>query len=257
MKIVKIEKCANNKYKIILENKTIITYDNVILKYNLLYKNDLNDNDITKIENDTTFYEVYNKALKYCTNRIRCESEVKKYIEKFNISNKEQEKIVKKLVSINLINDKKYCEAFINDKIYLRKQGIKKVEMQLKKYNIDDKIISEEISKIDKNKIDLVLKSKIEKKVLSNSKYSNWELKTRLITRYVNEGYDREVVLEYINEYLRDDSSILVKEFNKLNKKYEKKYNKKELYIKIRQKLIQKGFCLDSINDLIKKNTEE
>ena len=38
MLITKIEKLKNNKYKIIIDDEKIITFDNVILDNNLLYK---------------------------------------------------------------------------------------------------------------------------------------------------------------------------------------------------------------------------
>ena len=45
MIINKIQKQNNNKYKIIIDDETFITYDDVILENNLLYKKNI-DNDL-------------------------------------------------------------------------------------------------------------------------------------------------------------------------------------------------------------------
>ena len=85
MKIIGIKKMSNNKYKVKLDKEEFITFDNVILDNNLLYKKELKLQDLDELKKETNYYNIYNKVLKFCTTRIRCKSEIVKYIDKHNI----------------------------------------------------------------------------------------------------------------------------------------------------------------------------
>ena len=74
MKIKTIKK-QNNKYIIELENKNIITYDEIIIKNNILYKKELTQEQIKQIEKQNEFYEIYEKTKKYVNKKLRSEKE--------------------------------------------------------------------------------------------------------------------------------------------------------------------------------------
>lgn len=253
MKIVKIKKLSNSKYKVKLDNEDFITFDNVILKNGLLYKKEISSKELLELKKETLYYEVYNKTLKYCTNKIRSKNEVLKYINKYNINNVDKICIIKKLEELNFINDIKFTKAFINDKIHLSKYGINKIKILLKENKIDENIINEELNKVNFSEVNLNLENKIKKKINNNSKYSNYELKQKLLNEYIKDGYMKNDIILFIDKYLKDDYEILVKEFEKLYNKYKVKYETNVLKIKIKQKLIQRGFNIEYINELINK----
>ena len=257
MKILKIKKMANNKYKITLDSTEIVTFDNVILEYNLLYKKELSNDEIKKINSKTNYYDAYNKSLKYITKKIRSSKEVEKYLDSFNISNNEKKEILDKLTNLNLINDKLYCKAFIRDKINISKYGVGKIEKLLKEKGVSYDIIQNELSNIDYDIINSNLESKIKRKIRNNSKYNNRELRQRLITQYTNEGYSKERINEYIDKYINSDDEIIKIQFDKLYCKYKSKYDEKLFLIKLKQKLYQKGFSTEIINKLVQEKTEE
>ena len=143
MHIIKIQKLSNNRYKIKTDTEEFITFDSVILDNNLLYKNDILESELEKIKSQTNYYDIYNKVLKFCTKKLRCKSETLKYIEKFKIDNNDKNSIIKKIYDLGLLNEKKYVQAFINDKIHLSKYGIKKIEKMLLANGIDKEIINE------------------------------------------------------------------------------------------------------------------
>ena len=257
MKINKIEKLKNNKYKIIIDEESIITFDNVILANNLLYKKEI-DNDLYKtIIKDTEYYNNYNKVLKYIVKRRRSEKEIRKYLVKLEIKKEDIDNIINKLKNINLINDIDYCKAFINDKINLSKQGINKIRIDLLEQDIPIDIIDEELSKIDIDVLNNRLEKMIIKKIHSNKKYSKNQLKQRILNEMINLGYSKDLILNIIEENMIDDKSIIEKEFDKIYNKLSKKYSRSELNIKLKQKLLSKSFDSYDIDSLIRKKTEE
>jgi len=257
MHINKIIKMKNNKYKIYIDDSSIITYDNVILENDLLYKKDIDNNLYKKILIDTNYYDIYNKVVKYILKKRRSEREVFLYLNKFDIDKIKINTIINKLKEIKLINDVEYCKAYINDKLYLSKEGINKIKDHLLKENIPIDIIECEIKNIDKEIFDNRLEKLIIKKIKSNKKYSNNYLKQKILNEMINLGYDKEKVLRIIENNIKCDSEVLKKEFDKVYNKLTNKYNSLELKNKVRQKLLQKGFSMGDINRLIQEKTED
>ena len=150
MKIRKITKMKSGKYKIEFDNNTkLVTYDNIILENNILFKKELDDELYNKLYNETLDYNLYSKVLKYVLIKIRSLKEIRKYMDKLQINEEEQFKIISKLETNNFINDSKFAEAFIADKINLSNIGPNKIKKELLEHNIDELTIDEYLSKYD------------------------------------------------------------------------------------------------------------
>lgn len=257
MVIDKIEKLKNNKYNIYINGEKVTTYDNVIIENNILYKKQIDDELYKKIINETQYYSIYNKVVNYILKKRRSEKEIREYLIKLNISNQDLDKIIKKLKSINLINDSDYARAYINDKVYLSNFGINKIKNELINQNISFEIIDDELRKVDENIFNDRLEKIIQKKINSNKKYSNLFCKQKLLSDLLKLGYEKNAILEILERYNNDDSKVLEHEFDKLYKKLMNKYNGFELNRKIEQKLLLKGFNSYQIRELIQKKTEE
>ena len=257
MLLNKIIKMKNNKYKIILDNENIITYDNVILENDLLYKKSIDNKLYKKIITDTKYFDIYNNTVKYILKRIRSEKEINKYLDKYELSDIDKNKILNKLKSINLINDDQYCKSYISDKLHLSNYGINKIRKELINNGISNDIIDSNLNNIDKEENVEKLEKIILKKLNANKKYSSYYIKQKILNDMINLGYDREDIIRIIDKNSFDDIDILNSEFNKLYNKLSKKYSGFELKNKLKKSLISKGFSLEDINDLINENTED
>lgn len=257
MQINKIVKMKNNKYKLFIDSEEIVTYDNVILENDLLYKKSMDNKLYNKILEDTKYYDIYNKTVKYILKRRRSEKEVRVYLNKFNINNNKINNMIIKLKGIKLIDDIEYSKAYINDKIYLDKIGINKIKKDLLEQNISEDIISNCLKEIDTSEIKDNLEKIILKKIKSNSKYSNNYLKQKILVDMTRKGYSKSDIINIIDSSLTSDDNILNKEFEKNYNILSKKYVGKELYIKLKQKLISKGFEVEKINILLQEKTED
>ena len=250
MKIIKIQK-KNNKYKITLENNTIIeTYDEIIIKENILYKKEITDELKSKIEKENKYYEIYNNILKYIKIKLRSEYEIRENIKKNEIDKFTEEKLIKKLKDSKLIDDKTYTYAYIHDRIKFSNDGPYKIKKELLKNKIEENLIEDELNKLDRKEIYEKLKKQILKKINANNKYSNNMIKQKLINYFINQGYEKSMISEIIQDNQKEDNNIIKKEYEKLYNKYKTKYNEYELNRVIKQKLYQKGFSIDEINNI-------
>ena len=176
MEIKKITKLKNGKYKIKLDSFEFITYDDIIINHGLLYSKKIDDELLNILSLETAYYEIYNKALKFCMKKVRSNDEVEKYLDKMDISDIDKTSIINKLKSINLINDKMYVKCYINDKYNLSAYSLSKIKEDLINSNIDINIIEDEMSKVEYNEYDKLEKMNI-KRIKGNHKYSNYMLK--------------------------------------------------------------------------------
>jgi len=257
MKLLKIQKLKNNKYKLIVDGVPIITFDDVILKHNLLYKKEIDDDTYNFILKDTEYYNLYNRTLKYILKRRRSEKEIKVYLTKLSASLDDIKNIISKLKENNLINDTQYCRAYIYDSIYLSKKGINKIKNDLIIQDIPLNIIEEELNKIDITDVNNKLEKIILKKIKSNKKNSNFILKQKILHDMTELGYDRNLIIEILDKNLSADVDILKKEFEKVYIKLSKKYFGQELVSNVRNKLLAKGFIINEINELLREKTED
>ena len=159
----------------------------------------------------------------------RSEKEIIQYLNKLNLTLKEADKMINKLKDINLINDREYCRAYINDKVYLSNFGINKIKNELINQDISLHIIEEELDKIDKTIFYTRLEKILTKKIKSNKKYSSSYLKQKVLNDLLKLGYEKNAIIEMINKYSIEDSSVLEYEFNKLCTKLINKYDGENL----------------------------
>ena len=249
MVIEKFKKMANNRYKIIFDNSELITYDEVIINNNLLYKKEIDNDLYEKILEENKYYDLYNKCIKLISNKMRSVEEIIKYLKKEDTSSKDIESIITKLTNIGLLNDSRYTKAYVSDKIKFTSAGPYKIEKELIDLGIDENIIKKELTNISleeiRNKISKYINMKLRK-----NKYSEYIFKQKVINELINLGYSRDIILEEL-ESIHIESNI-TKDYNKLYNKLSKKYDDKELYINIKNKLYQKGYTKEEI-DQVKK----
>lgn len=256
MEIKKIKKVNGNKYKIELDNaEKIITYDEVILKNNVLFDKEIDNEKLNQINVDNSFYHIYNKVLNYVSKRIRSEKEIREFLKKYELEYFDNEEMIDKLKESNFLNDISFMKAYINDRIYLSNYGPYKIRKELIDHNIDESLIDNELYKINDEVIHNKLQKIITKKISSNKKLSSSLLRQKLMGELINLGYDKEMILTIYGEWSNgNDLTILKKEYETAYKKMSKKYSGKELVFKIKGKMLQKGYSIEEISNIINED---
>lgn len=252
MKIDKIKKMSNNKYKIYFDDDSMLeTYDEVIINTNLLYKKEIDESLYNRILDDNAYYEVYNKCVKMLSSKMRSKKEMYDFLVKKGIDSGSINNMLTKLESIGLLNDKMYVKAYISDKINFTNMGPLKIENNLLECDIDSSIIKEELSKIDNDIIEKKISKYISSKARTN-KHSAYFFKEKVLTELLSLGYSKDMVIPYLED-IKLDSNIK-QEYNKIYSKLSRKYKDEELKRNIRNKLYQKGYTKEEIENVIEKD---
>lgn len=200
MEIVKYIKKGNGNYQIIFDNeKKINIQEDVIIKNNLLYKKEIDNDLLLKIIVENEEYEIYNKCVNYIGVRLRSINEIREYMARKDISLEKQEEVIEKLLKNKLLDDSVFARAFIKDKMNFTTMGPYRIELELKKHKIDDKIIKKYINEIDRDMIYDKIDRQINKLIKSNKNKSN--LRNKIYNNLLGLGYSSEMVVSMINKY--------------------------------------------------------
>ena len=246
MQINKIKKMTNSNYRIIFTDDTYITlYEDLILKNNLLYQKTLDRKKIENLLKENEYYDLYNKCLNYINKKMRSKKEILEYLKKSTTNQKYINNIINKLENIKLINDELYTKSFIQDKLFLSPNGPIKIKNELMERNIDISIINKYIEDIDEQVIYDKLKKLIEKKIKTDHKNSTNMLKQKILYQMLNLGYEKYHIVEILDNSNFNNNILL--EYQKIIRKgiFDKRIIKNKLY--------QKGYNMDEIEEVIKK----
>lgn len=251
MKVEKIKKLANNQYKIVLEDgREITTYDEVILKHNLLFCKDFNQEIEKRIEEEQSYYAHYNAAMQYLKKCMRSKKEIHTFLKKREAKEEEILKIIESLEQKGILNDTVFCSSFVSDQFYLGGKGPLKIRRELEEHAIDASVITSSLEKIKEEEVYAALMKKMQQKIKANHKYARNTLKQKLLLHFNEKGYEREMIETIFNELYKENPNILQKEYEKIKRQYARKYEGKELEYKVVSKLYQKGFLKEEIDKI-------
>lgn len=243
MKIIKYKKNSNNKYTIILDDqRKYIFYEDVILKFNLLLKKEISNSDLEKMSDANLEYDVYYVALNSLRSKFRSTYELETLLKKKEYPSELIDTAIEKLTKQGYLNDRSFAKGFINNKIITTNYGPFRIIRELEKRKINSNIIEDEMllfsSELQIEKIKKIIDSKIK----SNRNKGGLILKQKIVDDLKMNGYEYDIISTVISNYdFGNNKEIAKKEYDKLYKKYRKKYSGYELDKIIKEKLFLKG----------------
>ncbi|MBP3841499.1 MAG: RecX family transcriptional regulator [Bacilli bacterium] len=243
MKIEKFKKLKDGVYELKLDNENIIfTYEEVILKFELLINREIDNKKLKEIEKLNDYYKCYYTAIKSIKKKSYSRKELFKKL-KDEFEEYLVNEVLDNIEKLGYIDDKSFANSYINRQITTTNHGPIRIVRDLEDKGIDKKIIEEEMNAytddIEKEKI----KKLVTKGINSNHTKGNNFILRKLKNDLVYQGFNIELVESELSKIkLEDDSDIREKEYNKIKNKLSRKYSGKELEYKIKEKMAQKGF---------------
>lgn len=241
MKIISYKKIKQNKYEVTLSNnESVLLYDDIILKYELLTKKEIDNQKLKEIILDNSKYDVYYAMLKDISKKFRTEKELRTKFKDYD--NEVVDYAIKRLKNEKYLNNELYIRAYINDAINLKLIGPNKIINNLLNLGFEKSEIEEYLEVID-NEIWLDKINKlIKKEINSNHAYSGNVLKMRIQNKISNLGFELNMISKLINNYdFNLSREKKLKEKEKALRKYSKKYSGFLLEQKVNNYLYQKG----------------
>lgn len=252
MKIIKYRKASNGKYKVELDNgMVLVLYEETILKYNFLLTKEIDEETLLLADQYNQECDVYYVALKRLNNRLQTVFDLHSFLLRKEYLEDLIDKAISKLSRQGYLDDKVYARSYIHDQMITTSKGPYRLEKELLEKQVDISIIQEEMIAFTKEEQIKKIEKVINRGIQSNHTRGGVILKQKIFQDLKSLGHDISLITNILDHYsFSADSDIAKKEYNKLLKKYQRKYHGEELKRKIREKLYQKGLKYEANDDI-------
>ena len=143
--------------------------------------------------------EALNKAAAYCTLCERCISEVSTKLTAWGVPHGEQEKIIARLTEEKFIDESRYCNAFVNDKVKFNRWGRIKIIAALREKRLPQEYINEAIESIDDEQYAEILKEVIAIKRRELKGKDDFATRQKLMRHAASRGFEPAIIMRFVN----------------------------------------------------------
>ena len=250
MKIKKI-KILKKKVSIFLDNGEKLEVDkNVYPNFYLYEGKEITNKEIKKIEEFASSASLLQYAMKLREKSLYSEYHMREKLYDRGGNKPDVDYVIKFLKKHDLIDDEAFIEEFTeyyNSLNYGKNKIINKLlEKGIFKETLDRIIFP---LAVEKKKASRIFKKLNEK----YAKYNDAKRKEHIYQAYIALGFDKDLALELVGQVQKsspkEETNKLEDDFNKVYKRYQLKYNKKEIKSKLIAYLASKGY---KINDVLK-----
>lgn len=202
MEIVKYELTKKNIYNVYLSNGEVLELDESVITNNELLLKKRIDNDLyDKLKRDNKICILVNASIKYINVRLRSIKEIKDYLLKKEDDTDLIDEVISRLMKMGYLDDRRFTEAYIKDKLNFTSWGDYKIINELNKLGISSLDIEDNIDLLSEDILNERMRKIIDKDIRTNKKYSGLKLKNKIYNHLLTSGYSKEKVISLINSY--------------------------------------------------------
>ena len=153
---------------------------------------------------DKTPDEALAALMRLCARAEKSEGDARRLMRGWGVAEKDAEQVLGRLVRDRFIDDSRYAEAFVREKLRLSGWGGYKIRTALQRKRIDRALIDAALAEADRSGMDERLRRQLERKARTAKYTTQYELKTKLIRYGLSLGYDYETVVEAASGLVTD-----------------------------------------------------
>jgi regulatory protein len=130
------------RYSIFLEGKYAFSLSDIaLLDSRLVNGQELSQEEVTRLTQTSLDDKIYFAALSFLAIRLRTKWEVKTYLQRKKASPTLSESILSKLSNMNLIDDRKFAQSFVDNRRLLKPTSRRKLTLELRQKHVAADII--------------------------------------------------------------------------------------------------------------------
>ena len=145
--------------------------------------------------------------MRLCARAEKSESDARRLMRGWGLSEKDAEGVLARLVRERFIDDARYAEAFVREKLRLSGWGEYKIRTVLQRKAIRREVIDAALAQADRQGMGERLAQQLARKARTVKYATPYELKTKLIRYGLSLGYDYEAVLDTASSLVKDTDS--------------------------------------------------
>jgi regulatory protein len=146
-----------------------------------------------KTENDA-----YLTLAALCAQAEHCQWEMLEKMRRWEVPEDAQARVMQRLISERYVDDERYAQAFVKDKIRYNKWGRRKVEQALWQKRIDEDIRKRVLDEVDDDEYLSVLRPLLKQKRRSIKAQNDYELNQKLMRFALGRGFTFDIIRQCI-----------------------------------------------------------
>jgi len=151
------------------------------------------------MKKEITEQEAFLQLATLCAQAEHCEKEMRDKLKRWDVDDAAQDRIVQRLISERYIDDERYAQAFVKDKIRYNKWGRRKVQQALWLKHISPEIQQRVLDEIDENEYLDVLRPLLRQKRNTVKAQSDYELNQKLVRFAIGRGFTFDIIRQCLD----------------------------------------------------------
>lgn len=146
-----------------------------------------------------TEQEAYLTLAALCAQAEHCQWEMLEKMRRWEVPEEAQARVMQRLVKERYVDDGRYAQAFVKDKIRYNKWGRRKVDQALWQKHIDEDIRKRVLDEVDDDEYLKVLRPLLKQKRKSTKANSDYELNQKLMRFALGRGFTFDIIRQCID----------------------------------------------------------
>ena len=143
--------------------------------------------------------EAYLTLAALCAQAEHCQWEMLEKMRRWEVPEEAQARVMQRLVKERYVDDERYAQAFVKDKIRYNKWGRRKVDQALWQKHIDEDIRKRVLDEVDDDEYLSVLRPLLKQKRKSTKANSDYELNQKLMRFAMGRGFTFDIIRQCID----------------------------------------------------------
>lgn len=160
---------------------------------------------VAKAPKVKTAVQALQSLMRMCARSERSSGDALRLMKRWGVADADARKVLVQLQTERFIDDSRYAEAFVRDKLNLSGWGAYKIKMGLRAKGVSKEIIDEVVAPMIAATDMSERLEEMMRRRLRTLKYSNsYDAKTKLIRFAASRGYDMEQAVECASKIVED-----------------------------------------------------
>ncbi len=184
------------------ETKLLLNY-NIFEKYKVSVDMDFSETEILEMKYFSDIERAKSRAINYISGKLKTKYEVRLKLRENEFSNEVIDEVLEILENEEYLNDRVYCEIFIEDKKRLNGYGKNKIKSLLIQKGISKSIFEDFLDNFEyEDEFDNAVKMGIKKLNLLANEEDKFKKKQKIINYLAYRGFSFDVINDVLKEIL-------------------------------------------------------
>lgn len=184
------------------ETKLLLNY-NIFEKYKVSVDMDFSENEIQEMKYFSDIERAKSRAINYITGKLKTKYEVRLKLKEKDFTEDIIDEVIDILEKEEYLNDRLYCEVFIEDKKQLNGYGKNKIKSLLIQKGVSKSVFEDFLDEFEyEEEFDNALKMGIKKLNLLSNEEDVFKKKQKLINYLAYRGFSFDVINDVLREIL-------------------------------------------------------